>query len=94
MTKLQTTLDAFLHWELQTPNKIFFKQHIEGNVLNYTFEKAGKEARYLHKGMTSSDVLDTCFNLQLKQSGEVLLKDINELLNSIKKQAIKHKFTL
>ena len=32
-------------------------------------EKTGKEARYLHKGMTSSDVLDTCFNLQLKQSG-------------------------
>ena len=57
-------------------------------------EKAGKEARYLHKGMTSSDILDTCFNLQLKQSGEVLLKDIDELLKSIKKQAIKHKFTL
>ena len=57
-------------------------------------EKAGKEARYLHKGLTSSDVLDTCFNLQLKQSGEVLLKDINELLKSIKKQALKHKFTL
>jgi adenylosuccinate lyase len=57
-------------------------------------EKAGKEARYLHKGMTSSDVLDTCFNLQLKQSGEILLKDINFLLLSIKKQAIKHKFTL
>ena len=44
--------------------------------------------------MTSSDVLDTCFNLQLKQSGEILLKDIDELLRSIKKQAIKHKFTL
>ncbi len=57
-------------------------------------EKAGKEARYLHKGMTSSDILDTCFNLQLKQSGGVLLKDIDELLKSIKKQAIKHKFTL
>jgi adenylosuccinate lyase len=57
-------------------------------------EKAGKEARYLHKGMTSSDVLDTCFNLQLKQSGKILLKDINELLQSIKKQAVKHKFTL
>ncbi len=57
-------------------------------------EKAGKEAKYLHKGMTSSDVLDTCFNLQLKQSGEILIKDINELLKSIKKQAIKHKFTL
>ena len=57
-------------------------------------EKAGKEARYLHKGMTSSDVLDTCFNLQLKQSGEILLKDISKLLQSIRKQAIKHKFTL
>ncbi len=57
-------------------------------------EKADKEARYLHKGMTSSDVLDTCFNLQLKQSGKILLKDIDELLKSIKKQAIKHKFTL
>ena len=57
-------------------------------------EKAGKEARYLHKGMTSSDVLDTCFNLQLKQSGEIILNDISELLQSIKKQAIKHKYTL
>ena len=57
-------------------------------------EKAGKEARFLHKGMTSSDVLDTCFNLQLKQSGEVLLDDINNLLTSIRKQAIKHKRTL
>ena len=57
-------------------------------------EKAGKESKYLHKGMTSSDVLDTCFNLQLKQSGEILLKDINQLLQSIKKQAIKHKYTL
>ena len=57
-------------------------------------EIAGKEARYLHKGMTSSDVLDTCFNLQLKQSGEVLLKDIEDLLLTIRKQAIKHKLTL
>ena len=57
-------------------------------------EKVGKEAKYLHKGMTSSDVLDTCFNLQLKQSGEILLKDISQLLQSIKKQALKHKFTL
>ncbi len=57
-------------------------------------EKVGKDARYLHKGMTSSDVLDTCFNLQLKQSGEILLKDINQLLISIKRQALKHKHTL
>ena len=57
-------------------------------------EKAGKEARFLHKGMTSSDVLDTCFNLQLKQSGVILLDDIKILLSSIKKIAIKHKKTL
>ena len=57
-------------------------------------EKAGNDARYLHKGMTSSDVLDTCFNLQLKYSGEILLTDIGYLLASIKKQAIKHKKTL
>ena len=57
-------------------------------------ERVGKEARYLHKGMTSSDVLDTCFNLQLKQSGNILLNDINELLNSIKRQSKKHKYTL
>ncbi len=57
-------------------------------------EKAGKESRFLHKGMTSSDVLDTCFNIQLKQSGLILLKDIDQLLKSIKKQAIKHKYTL
>ena len=57
-------------------------------------EKVGKDAKYLHKGMTSSDVLDTCFNLQLKQSGEILVKNINILLSSIKKQSIKHKYTL
>ena len=57
-------------------------------------EKVGKEAKYLHKGMTSSDVLDTCFNLQLKQSGEILIQDLNTLLFSIRKQAIKHKFTV
>ena len=74
---------------------------IEGKVrhdviafLTSIMEKSGKEGRFLHKGMTSSDVLDTCFNLQLKQSGTILLKDIEELLRSIKKQALKHKYTL
>jgi adenylosuccinate lyase len=76
---------------LQIENKV--KHDIIAFLTSIT-EKAGKEARYLHKGMTSSDVLDTCFNLQLKQSGEILLNDINQLLESIKKQAIKHKFTL
>ena len=57
-------------------------------------ERVGEEAKYLHKGMTSSDVLDTCFNLQLRQAGEILIKDIKELLQSIKKQAMRHKYTL
>ena len=76
---------------LQIENKV--KHDIIAFLTSIT-EKAGKEARYLHKGMTSSDVLDTCFNLQLKQSGEILLKDISQLLQSIRKQAIKHKHTL
>jgi len=74
---------------------------IEGKVkhdiiafLTSITEKAGADAKYLHKGMTSSDVLDTCFNLQLKQSGEILLDDLSILLQSIKKQALKHKYTL
>ena len=47
-----------------------------------------EEARFVHQGMTSSDVLDTCFNIQLRESGEVLLKDIDQLLKSIKLEEI------
>ena len=56
-------------------------------------ERAGIKARYLHQGMTSSDVLDTSFNIQLVQSGKVILKDIDQILNVLKKKAKKYKFT-
>ena len=57
-------------------------------------EKAGIKARYLHQGMTSSDVLDTSFNIQLIQSGKIiLLKTIDQILKVLKKQARKYKFT-
>ena len=56
-------------------------------------ERAGIKARYLHQGMTSSDVLDTSFNIQLVQSGKILLKDIDQILKILKKQARKHKMT-
>ncbi len=56
-------------------------------------EKAGIKARYLHQGMTSSDVLDTSFNIQLVQSGKILLKDLDQILKVLKKQAKKYKFT-
>ena len=56
-------------------------------------EKAGIKARYLHQGMTSSDILDTSFNIQLVQSGKIILKDIDQILKVLKKQAKKYKFT-
>ena len=56
-------------------------------------EKAGIKARYLHLGMTSSDVVDTSFNIQLVQSGKIILKDIDQILKVLKKQATKYKFT-
>jgi adenylosuccinate lyase len=56
-------------------------------------EKAGIKARYLHQGMTSSDVIDTSFNIQLVQSGRILLKDLDQILKILKKQAKKYKFT-
>ena len=56
-------------------------------------EQSGIKARYLHQGMTSSDILDTAFNIQLKQSGEILLKDIDKILSVLKKKAKKYKFT-
>ena len=56
-------------------------------------EQAGIKARYLHQGMTSSDVLDTTLNLQLVQSGKILIKDIDRILLVLKRQAKKHRFT-
>jgi len=57
-------------------------------------EKVGKEGKYLHKGMTSSDVLDTCFNIQLIQAGKIILKDIEELLKVLKSKSLKYKKTI
>ena len=57
-------------------------------------EQVGMKAKFLHQGMTSSDVLDTCFNIQLVQSGKIILKDIDEISVVIKKQAKKYKNTV
>ena len=57
-------------------------------------EKVGSEGKFLHKGMTSSDVLDTCFNIQLVQSGRILKKDIEEILKILKNKSIKYKNTI
>ena len=57
-------------------------------------EKVGPEAKFLHQGMTSSDVLDTCFNIQLQRSGKILLNDVNDLLKTLKQKAYKYKNTI
>ena len=57
-------------------------------------EHVGEEARFVHQGMTSSDVLDTCLAVQLSQAADILIKDIDELLTALKKRAYEHKNTL
>ncbi|MCB0320799.1 MAG: adenylosuccinate lyase [Bdellovibrionales bacterium] len=56
-------------------------------------EKAGPEARYLHRGMTSNDLLDTTFAVQLKRSGEMILREIDSLLSLVRDRAFEFKFT-
>ena len=56
-------------------------------------EYVGPEARFLHQGMTSSDVLDTCLAVQLTRASDILIKDMEALLKAIHKRAVEHKFT-
>jgi adenylosuccinate lyase len=57
-------------------------------------EFVGPEARFIHQGMTSSDVLDTCFSVQLVQSADELLADLDQLLETIKARAFEHRRTV
>jgi len=57
-------------------------------------EKVGNEGKFLHKGLTSSDILDTCFNIQLLQSGKIINRDLDEILKVLKKKSIKYKNTI
>lgn len=62
--------------------------------LTHLAEIIGPDARFIHQGMTSSDVLDTCFSIQLMRSTDILLEDIDQLLESLKKRAFEHKDTI
>ena len=73
---------------------------IEGEVkhdviafLTSLAEHVGPEARFVHQGMTSSDVLDTCFSVQLTQAADLLLADLDGLLATLKRRAFEHKLT-
>jgi len=57
-------------------------------------KKLGNEGKFLHKGMTSSDVVDTCFNFQLVQASKILAKDIDEILKVLKSKSLKYKDTI
>ena len=57
-------------------------------------EHVGEEARFIHQGMTSSDVLDTCLNIQLSRAADILLKDLDMILETLKARAEEHKYTL
>jgi adenylosuccinate lyase len=57
-------------------------------------EHVGPEARYLHAGLTSSDVLDTCFNVQLTEAADILIADLDALLEALKTRAFEHKDTV
>ena len=56
-------------------------------------EHVGPEARFVHQGMTSSDVLDTCFNVQLTRAADILIADMDALLRALKNRAMEHKMT-
>jgi adenylosuccinate lyase len=62
--------------------------------LTHLSEIVGPEARFVHQGMTSSDVLDTCFNIQLTRAADFLIADLDELLVALKKRALEHKFSV
>jgi adenylosuccinate lyase len=66
------------------------------DVLAFTTHLAeivGPEARFVHQGMTSSDVLDTCFNVQLTRAADILVTDLDKVLAALKKRAFEHKMT-
>lgn len=66
---------------------IAFLTHLAEHIGN-------EEARFVHQGMTSSDVLDTCFNVQLTKAADILIADIEKLLVALKKRAEEHKMTI
>jgi adenylosuccinate lyase len=61
--------------------------------LTHLTEIVGPEARFVHAGMTSSDVLDTCFNVQLVRAADILIADVDILLAALKRRAYEHKLT-
>ncbi|MGH8336694.1 MAG: lyase family protein, partial [Gammaproteobacteria bacterium] len=62
--------------------------------LTHLAEHVGPEARFVHQGMTSSDVLDTCLNVQLVRAADILIADVDRVLAELKARAFEHKDTV
>src|SRR6186997_3197899 len=61
--------------------------------LTHLAEIVGPQARFVHQGMTSSDVLDTCLNIQLMRAAALLIGDVERLQEALKTRALQHKYT-
>lgn len=61
--------------------------------LTHLAEIVGPDARFVHQGLTSSDVLDTCLNVQLVRAADLLIADVDQLLSALERRALEHKFT-
>ncbi|MCJ9430161.1 adenylosuccinate lyase [Kordiimonas marina] len=82
-------------WEIDRIDEI--EREVKHDVIAFLTnlaEYVGPEARFVHQGMTSSDVLDTCFNVQLVKAADLLIKDLEELLVVLKRRAEEHKYTI
>ena len=87
-------------WETKPAIDVAAIDEIEGVVkhdviafLTWVAEQVGPEARFLHQGMTSSDVLDTCLAVQLRQSAEIRIEDVEALMAVLERRAWEHKLT-
>ncbi len=83
----QTDLDRIDAIEAETRHDVIA-------FLTWLAEGLGPESRFVHQGMTSSDVLDTCLSLQLTQAADLLLADLDRVLAALERRAFEHKYTL
>ena len=82
-------------WNIERINEI--EQETKHDVIAFLTnlaEHVGPDARYVHQGMTSSDILDTCLAVQLNQAAELILSDLDKLLLILKEKAFEHKETV
>lgn len=82
-------------WEIDRIDEI--EREVKHDVIAFLTnlaEHVGDEARFVHQGMTSSDVLDTCLSVQLMQAADILIDDLEKLLVVLKRRAEEHKYTV